>query len=421
MPDQSLASELTNERRSAFSSLRHRDFRLLWSGQVVSVIGSQMQLAAINWHIYLLTGSPLALGIVGACRAIPIILCSLAGGVLADVVDRRRLMMVTQSVMLLCSATLALITFSGLTKIWPILLLTAIASAAWAFDTPARQSLLPMLVPRHDFQNAVSLSMLMFQTGMVTGPPLAGFVLASHGPAFVYALNAASFLAMLTGIALMRTSGKPEKDDADSPEVPRISWQALVEGLQFVWRTPIIVQTMTLDFVATFFASANQLLPIYAKDILDVGARGYGFLAAAPAAGAIIAGLVMARLGAFKKQGLTVIVSVAFYGAATIAFGVSKVFWLSLLMLAATGAADAISTILRQTIRQLVTPNYLRGRMTSVNMIFFMGGPQLGEVEAGTVAALVGAPLSVVTGGVACVLAAAFTFVKAQSLRQYEQ
>jgi MFS family permease len=421
MPDQNLASEPINKRASSFSSLQHRDFRLLWSGQVVSVIGSQMQSAAINWHIYLLTGSPLALGIVGACRAIPIIICSLAGGVVADVVDRRRLMMVTQSVMLLCSATLAVITFSGLTKIWPILLLTAIASAAWAFDTPARQSLLPMLVPRRDFQNAVSLSMLMFQTGMVAGPPLAGFVLASHGPAFVYALNAASFLAMLTGIALMHTSGKPEKDDADSPEAPRISWQALVEGLQFVWRTPIIVQTMTLDFVATFFASANQLLPIYAKDILDVGARGYGFLAAAPAAGAIVAGLVMARMGAFKKQGLTVIVSVALYGAATIAFGVSKVFWFSLLMLAATGAADTVSTILRQTIRQLVTPNYLRGRMTSVNMIFFMGGPQLGEVEAGTVAALIGAPLSVVTGGVACVLAALFTFVKAKSLRQYEQ
>jgi len=255
---------------------------------------------------------------------------------------------------------------------------------------------------------------------MVPGPPLAGFVLASHGPAFVYALNAASFLAMLTGIALMHTSGKPEKDDAESSEAPRISWQALVEGLQFVWRTPIIVQTMTLDFVATFFASANQLLPIYAKDILDVGARGYGFMAAAPAAGAIIAGLVMARMGAFKKQGLTVIISVALYGAATIAFGVSKVFWFSLLMLAATGAADTVSTILRQTIRQLVTPNYLRGRMTSVNMIFFMGGPQLGEVEAGTVAQLIGAPLSVVTGGVACVLAALFTFVKAKSLRQYE-
>src|SRR5207253_10565681 len=220
----------------------------------------------------------------------------------------------------------------------------------------------------------------------------------------------------ITGLALMRTSGKPEKTET---EQPRISFQALVEGLRFVWRTPIIVQTMTLDFVATFFASANQLLPIYAKDILFVGARGYGFLAAAPAAGAIIAGLIVARMGAIKKQGVTVIVSVAIYGAATIAFGVSRVFWFSLLMLAMVGAADTVSTILRQTIRQLVTPNKLRGRMTSVNMIFFMGGPQLGEVEAGTVAALLGAPLSVVTGGAACVLAATLAFMKARSLRRY--
>src|SRR6185437_8754661 len=212
---------------------------------------------------------------------------------------------------------------------------------------------------------AVSLSMLMFQMGMVAGPPLAGFVLASHGPAFVYALNAASFLAMLTGIALMRTSGKPEKDDADSPEAPRISWQALVEGLQFVWRTPIIVQTMTLDFVATFFASANQLLPIYAKDILVVGARGYGFLAAAPAAGAVIAGIAMARIGTLKRQRAIVIGSVGVFGIATVVFGFSRFFWLSLLMLAVLGAADTVSTILRQTIRQLSTPNNLRGRMTS--------------------------------------------------------
>jgi MFS family permease len=216
----------------------------------------------------------------------------------------------------------------------------------------------------------------------------------------------------------MRTSGKPEHAET---EQPRIGLQALAEGLRFVWRTPIIVQTMTLDFVATFFASANQLLPIYAKDILVVGARGYGFLAAAPASGAIVAGLIMARMGTIKKQGLVVILAVAIYGAATIAFGISRVFWLSLLMLAATGAADTVSTILRQTIRQLATPNYLRGRMTSVNMVFFMGGPQLGEVEAGTVAALFGAPLSVVTGGVACVLAAVFALLKAKSLRRYEQ
>lgn len=377
-----------------------------------------MQLAAINWHIYLLTGSAFALGLVGACRAVPIILCSLMGGVVADVVDRRRLMMVTQGIMLACSGTLALVTIRGSTKVWPIFLLTAISSAAWAFDTPSRQALLPMLVPLKDFQNAVSLGLLMFHIGLITGPPLAGFLLASHGPGFVYALNAASFVAVLIGLALMRMSGKPEKTEAENP---RISLQALIEGLRFVWRTPIIVQTMTLDFVATFFASANQLLPIYAKDILVVGARGYGFLGAAPAAGAIVAGLAVARMSAIKKQGVTVIVCVAIYGTATIAFGVSKVFWFSLVMLAITGAADTVSTILRQTIRQLVTPNSLRGRMTSVNMIFFMGGPQLGEVEAGTVAAILGAPLSVVTGGVACVLAAAFAFVKAKSLREYEK
>jgi MFS family permease len=405
------------ERQTAFSSLRHRDFRLLWMGQIVSVIGSQMQLAAINWHIYLLTGSPLALGLVGACRAVPIILCSLMGGVLADVIDRRRVMLTTQTIMLACSAMLAVVTFSGSERVWPIFLLTAIASAAWAFDTPARQALMPMLVPLRDFPNAVSLSMLVFQIGLITGPPLAGFLLASHGPALVYAFNAASFIAVIDGLALMRSSGKPEKTVADAPA---ISFQSLVEGLRFVWRTPIIVQTMTLDFVATFFASANQLLPIYAKDILAVGARGYGFLAAAPAAGAIVAGLIMARMGTLKKQGVTVIVSVGLYGAATIAFGVSRVFWFSLLMLAATGAADTVSTILRQTIRQLVTPNKLRGRMTSINMIFFMGGPQLGEVEAGTVAALIGAPLSVVTGGVACLLAATFALMRAKNLRRYE-
>lgn len=403
--------------RGAFVSLRHRDFRLLWMGQIVSVTGSQMQLAAINWHIYLLTHSALALGLVGACRAVPIIVCSLIGGVVADVMDRRRLMIATQTVMLTCSAVLALVTFSGLERVWPIFLLTGIASAAWAFDTPARQALMPTLVPVKDFPNAVSLSMLMFQIGLIVGPPLAGFLLASHGPGLVYAINAASFVAVILSLVLMRASGRPEKSES---QAPRISFEALVEGLRFVWRTPIIVQTMTLDFVATFFASANQLLPIFAKDILRVGAQGYGFLASAQAGGAIITGLVMARLGTLKKQGLVVILSVSVFGAATIAFGLSRVFWVSLLMLAIAGAADTVSTILRQTIRQLATPNNLRGRMTSVNMIFFMGGPQLGEVEAGSLAALIGAPLSVVTGGLGCLIVAAITLVAAQNLRRYE-
>jgi MFS family permease len=416
MPDNRSARSLATKRPSAFTSLRHRDFRLLWIGQIVSVTGSQMQLVAINWHLYLLTNSALALGLVGAFRAVPIIACSLMGGLVADVADRRRVMITTQTVMLTCSAVLAVVTFGGLKRSWPIYLLTAIASAAWAFDTPARQSLMPALVPAEDFPNAVSLSMLMFQIGMILGPTLAGFVLASHGPGLVYALNAVSFVAVILGLFLMRGTARPAGDE----ERTRISVDALREGLRFVWRTPIIVQTMTLDFVATFFASANQLLPIFAKDILAVGARGMGFLAAAPAAGAVIAGLAMARVGTLKRQGSIVIASVAVFGIATMAFGLSRFFWLSLLMLAITGAADTVSTILRQTIRQLSTPNNLRGRMTSINMIFFMGGPQLGEVEAGGLASLIGAPLSVVTGGLGCVVAAAIAFVKARSLRSYD-
>ena len=410
--------------RSSFTALRHRDFRLLWLGQLVSTTGSQMQLVAINWHVYLLTRSSLALGAVGLVRVVPIIFCSLLGGVVADAFDRRRLLVITQSVMLLSAGLLAAITAPGLGSVWPIYLLTAVSSAAVAFDNPARQALLPMLVPAEVFPNAVSLGLIAFQVSMIAGPALAGLILsafsqqsAAFGPALVYALNAISFLAVIIAVLLMRVSGRAHMGET---EASRVSFGALREGLRFVRHTPIIVQTMTLDFVATFFASATALLPIISTEVLKVGARGYGVLAASPAIGSVLAAFVMARLGVVRRQGATVIGAVAVYGAATVAFGLSKFFWFSLLMLAVTGAADTVSTVLRQTIRQLVTPNHLRGRMTSVNMIFFMGGPQLGEMEAGVVAKLIGAPLSVVTGGIGCLVAVVMATRMAKNLLSYE-
>lgn len=406
------------ERYPAFAALRHRDFRLLWLGQIVSVTGSQMQLAALHWHVWLLTKSAFALGMLGLFRGAPIILCSLVGGVFADAVDRKRLMIVMQSVMLASATCLTLVTRAGLNRVWPIYLLTAIASAASAFDTPARQSLMPTLVPARDFPNAVSLGVTVFYFAMIGGPALAGFLLASHGPAIVYGINSVSYLAVIAALIAIRTSGRPVVKEGEAAS--RVSFAALREGLAFVWRTPIITQTMTLDFAATFFASATALLPIFADKILNVGARGFGLLSAAPAIGAVITGLVMARMGTFHRQGKLVIGSVAVFGLATMAFGLSRVFWLSLLMLGLAGAADTVSTVLRQTIRQLVTPDHLRGRMTSINMVFFMGGPQLGEVEAGTVAALIGAPLSVVTGGLGSLLAAGIALVKAKSLMRYD-
>jgi len=399
--------------RSAFSALRHRDFRLLWLGQIISVTGSQMQSVAINWHVYLLTKSAFALGLVGLFRGAPIILCSLVGGVVADAVDRKRLMITTQCVMLASAAFLTIATMTGLKSVWPIYILSGIASAAIAFDIPARQSLMPMLVPAKDFPNAVSLGLVVFNIATIGGPSLAGFLLASRGPAIVYGVNAGSFLAVIAALIAMHTSGRLEGKNT-------VSLEALKEGLKFVWKTPIIVQTMTLDFAATFFASATFLLPIFAQDLLHVGARGYGFLSAAPAVGSVVTALVMARIGTFRRQGRLVVISVAVFGLATAAFGVSRVFWFSLLMLALTGAADTVSTVLRQTIRQLATPNHLRGRMTSINMMFFMGGPQLGELEAGVVASLIGAPLSVVTGGVGSLVCACIAAWRSKSLMEYD-
>lgn len=408
---------MSTPRNSAFAALRHRDFRLLWLGLIVSVTGSQMQTVAINWHVYELTKSAVALGLVGLFRGVPVIVCSLIGGVVADAVNRKRLMIVTQTVMLTSAGLLTATTLAGIKSVWPIYLLSALASAATAFDLPARQSLMPSLVPLEDFPNAVSLSMIVFNVATISGPALAGFILAARGPAVIYAFNSLSFIAVIIALLAMRVSGSP---DLQSDRRQALSFGALKEGLQFVWRTPIMVQTMTLDFVATFFASATLLLPIFARDILQVGAHGYGLLAAAPAIGSVITAFFMARIGTFRREGRIVVWAVAVYGLATAAFGISRVFWISLLMLALTGAADTVSTVLRQTIRQLVTPNHLRGRMTSINMMFFMGGPQLGELEAGLLAALIRAPLSVVVGGLGSTTAAGIAAVKSRSLMEFE-
>jgi MFS family permease len=402
-------------RPSSFAALRHRDFRLFWAGQFVSIIGSQMQMVTVNWHVYILTHSAAALGLVGLVRVVPIIVCSLVGGVVADAFDRKRLLLATQSVMLLSAAALALFTASGMESVWPIYLLTALSSAATAFDNPARQALLPSLVSERDFPNAVSVGFVAFQVGMVAGPVLGGVALARFGPASVYAFNAVSFVAVIAAVLLIRASGKAKADESS-----KVSLAAMKEGLKFVWRTPIMVQTMSLDFVATFFASATALLPIFARDILRVGEHGYGVLAAASAFGAVLTGLLLARRpAAWGRPGLIILVAVGVYGAATIVFGLSRSYYLSLSMLAITGAADTVSTVIRQTIRQLITPDRLRGRMTSVNMIFFMGGPQLGELEAGLLAAAAGAQASVVIGGIGCVLAVMFTASKARELLRY--
>ena len=405
---------------STFPALRHRDFRLLWLGQLVSTSGSQMQSAAILWHVSLLADPSrkgLALGMVGLVKVVPIVGFSLISGVVADAVDRRKVMIATQTAMAIIAGLLALLTFRGLSVVWPVYLLAALSSAAFAFDGPARQSLIPNLVPRADLANAISLNTIMFQTAAIVGPSAAGMAIAMAGIGWVYLMNAVSFLFVIGALLAMRSRGR-----AEGTAVGRISLGAAWEGLRFVFRAPVIRSTMLVDFFATFFASAQALLPIFAQDILRVGPRGYGWLYAAPSIGAIVASLIMvAVVDRIDRRGATLLWSVVCFGLATVVFGLSRNYLLSLLCLALTGAGDTVSMVIRNLVRQLETPDEMRGRMTGVNMIFFMGGPQLGELEAGLVAQAFGATVSVVTGGLGCLVATGVIAALEPAIRHYRK
>jgi MFS family permease len=407
-------------RHSPFAALRYRNFRLLWGSQLVSMAGSMMQSAAILWHVSLLVPADrrgLALGMVGLVRILPIVVLSLVAGVVADAKDRRRLMLVTQTGMAGAAALLAMITFAGVKALWPVYALAACSSAFGSFDGPARQSLIPSLVPREHLANAISLNTIMFQTASVLGPAAGGLVIATLGVGWAYALNAVSFLCVIVALLAMREL--PERASSDRGEV---SFKAAFEGLRFVFETPLIRSTMLLDFFATFFASATALLPIFAQDILRVGARGYGMLAAAPSIGAMVTSLALAPLfDHIDRRGPVMLWAVLGFGLATVGFGISRSFAITFACLALTGATDTVSMVVRNVIRQLNTPDSMRGRMTSVNMVFFMGGPQLGELEAGLVAQAWGATVSVVSGGLACLAATAWVAWRTPVLRTYRR
>jgi MFS family permease len=390
-------------------------------GLLVSVSGSVMQNAALLWHVSLLVAperKALALGAVGLARVAPVVIFSMISGVVADAVDRRRVLLITQTLSAIVALWLAMLTFRGLTAVWPIYVLAAVGAAVGAFDLPARQALVPMLVPREHLANAITLNTIMFVTASVIGPAVAGIVIAAAGVASAYALNAVSFVVVILALFMMRNL--PERTPTQEGSRNDVSWRAALEGLRFVFRAPLMRSTMLLDFFATFFASATALLPIFAQDILHVGARGYGWLFAAPAVGSFVTSVALVPLVEhIERRGPSIIWSVIGHGAATIVFGLSRSFWLTFLCLAIVGSTDTVSTVLRNLIRQLETPDRLRGRMTGINMVFFMGGPQLGELEAGAVANWFGAPFSVISGGIGCVLTTAWIAVSTPKLRHY--
>jgi len=379
-----------------------------------------MQTAAILWHVALLAPpgqKGLALGLVGLVRLAPILVLAPMSGVVADAHERRRVMLVTQSAMALVATTLAVLTFRGLDVVWPIYVLAGLGAAAGSFDAPARQSLVPNLVPLAHLPNAIGLMSIVSQSASVIGPSLGGVVIALFGVGAVYSVNALSFLAVLTALLLMRDV--PARPAGTAAE---LSWRAVLEGLRFAFGSPLIRSTTLLDAFATFFSSATALLPIFAQDVLAVGPRGYGWLYAAPSIGALLASAAMVRLvDRIEHRGRVLLCAVAIYGVATVVFGLSRTFWLTFLCLAGSGAADTVSLVFRQIIRQLETPDHLRGRVVGVVITFSQGAPQLGEAEAGLLAHWLGAPLSVVLGGLGSLVATAWIARSTPALRHYRR
>ncbi|MEW6083748.1 MAG: MFS transporter [Chloroflexota bacterium] len=395
-------------------ALTHRKYLYLWLGLLISMAGSQMQFAAIHWHIRELTGEPdpLALGGIGLVRILPVVVFSFLGGAVADNYNRRKILFFTQSTLAIQAMLLAYLTFTGVVEIWHIYLLTAIQASAAAFDLPARQAMVPNLVSREHLPSAFSMNSIAFNTGAILGPLLFGFV-PEGGQGLAYLFNSISFLAVLAALFLM---GQVHQD---VNKAGGISLKSMGDGVRFIFSKPLILSTMIMDFIATFFASANTMLPIVARDILSVGKSGYSWLVSSQAIGSVLAGMVVSQIRELRRQGPLFIASVTLFGLATVWFGLSRTFIPAVSALLLIGASDAVSTVIRNTIRQLQTPDHIRGRMTSVNQLFFLGGPQLGEVEAGLVASLFGVPFAIVSGGIGCIAGMFLIIMKWPQLVSY--
>lgn len=401
-------------RLSPFVALTHRDFVLLLGGRWVSTIGSQMMTVGVAYQVYHLHESTWELGLLGLFRLVPVLALSLVGGVLADAVDRRRLMLAAQPVLLLCSATLALCTLAGFAALPVIYGVVAVAAAASAINMPAQQAIVPALVPREHLPNALSWSITTMEVATIVGPALGGIAIAAIGLAGVYTTDAASFLAVIVALLLMRA-----RLGAAATGGGR-GWRAATEGLRFIRGNRIVFAVMSLDFLVMFWGSATVLLPALADKVLHIGTTELGLLFAAPAVGAVTGAVAMTAFGnRIRKPGWPLLLAVAAYGAMTVGVGLSTSVPFALLFLAGTGAADTVNMTLRHQIVQLLTPNAVRGRVTAANQVFVQGGPQLGSLEAGAVAAVFGVAFSIASGGVACVVSVLLVALLVPSIRQY--
>jgi MFS family permease len=371
---------------------------MLWLGQLVNGLGRQVTVVALPFELWQLTHSSLSIGALALVQLAPILVFSLGGGAVADAVDRRRLLIVTQLLLAATSLTLAVLAMQPSPPVWALYAVAFVAAGVGAVDGPARSSALPRLVPRERLPAAIAVNWLSGQTVAVAGPVFAGVLIATSGVAAAFIFDVLTFLASL--VALLVIAPIPPH-----PEARRPSLRSIAEGLAFARDRRILLATLAVDFDAMVFGMPSSLFPQLALTVFNTGAAGYGLLNAAPAVGALIGAAFSGWVGSVRRPGRGVVAAVAGWGAAIVAFGLLTAYFpLALICLAVAGGADVVSAVLRGSIVQLATPDRLRGRLSSIYMLVVTSGPRFGDAEAAAVAAVAGPQFSVVSGGVLCLL-----------------
>jgi MFS family permease len=382
----------TRQRPDPIAALREPGYLLYLVGSLVSNTGNQMRAVAVGWEVYQRTKEPWSLGLIGLMLALPVFVLALPAGMAADRYSRRAIIMLAQAGLALSGLGLAWASASGASIAWTYLFLLASGSFR-ALGWPASTAIVTGLVPARVFANAAMWKSVGFQLAASLGPLAGGFLLAAWSATGVYLLDAASSLVLVACLVAVKPA-------AQERAVEPTSWASLAEGIRFLRRQPVILSTMTLDMVAVMFGGVTALLPIYATDILQVGPTGFGWLRAMPSVGAIAMGLVLATQPPIRSAGRTLLWAVTVFGIATIVFGLSRSFPLSLVALFTLGAADNISVVIRATVLQLMTPDSMRGRVSAVSVIFIGTSNEIGELESGLAAQLLGTVTAVVAGGV---------------------
>ncbi|MGB0059138.1 MFS transporter [Candidatus Binatus sp.] len=395
--------------------LSHRDFRRFLSAGFLAILAIQIQSVAVSWQVYGIARTPLALGYVGLFQFIPMMACTIPAGHLADRVDRRLILVGSYLLSAIAAGGFLMLALTRTAVIWPFYAVLTLFGAARAFAGPASQSFVPLLVPPEQFPEAVAWNSSTSQVAVIAGPALGGAIYIL-GPAVDYGVCLALFVTIAFVIFGIRSRGARYEAEADTTAFERIT-----AGIAYVWRKPLILGAFSLDLFAVLLGGATALLPVYARDILHVGPLGLGVLRSAPALGATMLGLALGQRALQRRAGLAMFACVAIFGIATIVFGLSRNFALSLAALFVLGGSDMVSVYVRATLTQLATPDAMRGRVSAVNRLFVGASNELGEFESGVTATWFGTVPAVVIGGVGTLVIVAVWYRMFPSLREVDR